>query len=273
MQIDRRITNGLAWAGAFLVVGVPTADLLSAQFLGDRTAPTAQIAVVEERPSAPTPAPQAQRPEPKPVEVAAVAPAKPAAQNTDVVENFVQSGRKLPSYISDAPAEKPVAPAAKPAEAATVKPEVTAPAKPTQTAAAPAPTRTPIITDPAPATDPVETASISPKVAPMPMPLSMRPQPVAVATANTAAPSVLFPANEPVFVPPSVQPAPQAEITAEDLEDWETGPLADFLERRQAPQQAQIAPRYNDDEEFYFDREREFQQRDRLVGRELFFYP
>ncbi|WP_108461167.1 hypothetical protein [Devosia naphthalenivorans] len=273
MQIDRRITNGLAWAGAFLVVGVPTADLLSAQFLGDRAAPTAQIAVVEERPSAPTPAPQAQRPEAKPVEVAAVAPAKPAAQNTDVVENFVQSGRKLPSYISDAPAEKPVAPAAKPAETATVKPEVTAPAKPTQTAVAPAPARTPIITEPAAATDPVETASISPKVAPVPMPLSMRPEPVIVATANPVAPSVVFPANEPVFVPPSVQPAPQAEITAEDLEDWETGPLADFLARRQAPQQAQIAPRYNDDDEFFFDRDREFQQRDRLIGQELFFYP
>ena len=260
MQIDRRITNGLAWAGAFLVVGVPAADLLSAQFLGDRPA---QIAVIDERPTAPTPAPRAQRPQAKPVEVAAVAPAK----STDVVENFVQSGKKLPSYISDAPAENPVAPAAKPTETATVKPEAIAPAKPTQTAAAPAPTRIPILTDP------VETASISPKIAPVPMPLSMRPQPVVVATAKPVAPSVVFPANEPVFVPPSVQPAPQAEITAEDLEDWETGPLADFLARRQAPQQARIAPRYNDDEEPFFYSDREFQQRDRLVGPEMFFFP
>ena len=30
MSIDRRITNGLAWAGVFIVVGVPAADLLSA---------------------------------------------------------------------------------------------------------------------------------------------------------------------------------------------------------------------------------------------------
>jgi hypothetical protein len=98
MQINRRFTNGLAWAGAFLVVGVPTADLLSAQFMGDRSAaPAVQIAVATPQAVAPVPAPQSQRPAPKPVEIAAVAPApkpvtaapaKPASTG-NVVDNFV----------------------------------------------------------------------------------------------------------------------------------------------------------------------------------------
>jgi hypothetical protein len=290
MPIDRRITNGLAWAGAFLVVGVPTADLLSAQFLGDKAAPpAAQIAVVTPQNVAPVPAPQSQRPPaPKPVEVAAVkpaapapapasSPAKPVAPSADAVENFVQSGKPLPSYITDAPAPKPmetaaVKPAAPAPAPAPVAPQPAPVAQPQIAAAAPVPVRTPIITQPAlatPATDPIQTAAIPPKVAPTPMPLSMRPRPAIVAAANQ---QTGFAVNEPVFVPPTVQPMPPADITAEELEDWETGPLADFLARRQGQQQAEVEPRYNQDEEFFFERGQEFQRRDRLVGPEMFFY-
>ena len=46
MKFDRRVTNGLAWAGLFVVVGVPAADLLSAQFLGEPE----RVAVVSPRP-------------------------------------------------------------------------------------------------------------------------------------------------------------------------------------------------------------------------------
>src|SRR5690606_38754562 len=107
MKIDRRITNGLAWAGVLLVVGVPAVDLLSAQFMSgpDRSAPP-QIAVIE--PEAPVPAPLEQRPDAE--EVASVAPvvikpaAKPATQTGDAVDSFVQSGRPLPSYITGADA-------------------------------------------------------------------------------------------------------------------------------------------------------------------------
>jgi hypothetical protein len=117
----------------------------------------------------------------------------------------------------------------------------------------------------------VQTASIPQKVAPMPMPLSMRPKPVAVAAANPVVNQPAFVVNEPVFVPPSVQPVPRAEITAEDLEDWEAGPLAEFLARRQAPREAE-APVFADDEEFFVERAPRFPRRDRLVGPELFFY-
>ncbi|MDB5473423.1 MAG: hypothetical protein JWP99_726 [Devosia sp.] len=311
MQIDRRITNGLAWAGVLLVVGVPTADLLSAQFMGERpAASTAQIGLVEEKVAvvqdklvAPVPAQRSQRPAEKPVEVAIAqpvqpvanpAPAKPVSGRADPVDDFVQSGKPMPSYITDAPAPLQAAPV-KPAPALAPVPSAAAPAPAAQApltpaqprvAALPAPAGPPALTGPAPAaTVPVQTAAIAPKVAPTPMPLSMRPRAVAVAPINPGAPPATIARSEPVFVPPSVQPVPPAQITAEDLEDWETGPLADFLARRQGgqvPQQADAQSRFSDDEEAFFEREdeeeaffereQEFRRRDRLVGPEMFFY-
>ena len=268
MNIDRRITNGLAWAGVLLVVGVPTADLLSAQFMGNPAAPApAQIAVV--RPVAPIPAPLSQRPAApvaKPAEqVAAVAPAKPvvapatpvvaatkpvvapAAQTADAVDAFLQSGRQLPSYITDAPT--------------TPAPQVaaTAPARPVIT--------TPPAAQPS-AVDPIEVASIAPqKVAPTPMPLSMRPQPLPVALVR-----------DPVVIPPGLTPAqppvvvrPPANITAADLQDWETGPLSDFLAQRQGGNAANTEV---DADGFFLDEGPNRPRRDRIIAREAepFFF-
>jgi hypothetical protein len=262
MSIDRRITNGLAWAGVLLVVGVPTADLLSAQFIGAPAgrAPV-QVAVIE--PVAPVPAPLSQRPD-APVaapaaEVAVVAPTKPAAplakpevapaaQTAEVGDAFLQSGRSLPSYITgaDTPAAASVA---------------TTP-----------PVRTPIVTAPAAGDiDPVEVAAIPPqKVAPVPMPLSMRPQPVAVALVRDPA----------VVIPPGLTPAapagvirPPANVTADDLDDWETGPLSEFLARRQQQAgNAYVDPAYDADG-FFLD-EGPNRSRARVIAREVdsFFF-
>ncbi|QQR34508.1 hypothetical protein JI749_08860 [Devosia oryziradicis] len=267
MNIDRRITNGLAWAGVLLVVGVPTADLLSAQFMGKPAAPAPeQIAIV--RPVAPVPAPLSQRPAaPVAEQVAAVAPAKPVAepakpavastkpvvapatQTADAVDAFLQSGRQLPSYITGA--DVPASPAA-----------------PT-TVAATTPTRPVISTTPAPVTqppavDPIEVASIAPqKVAPTPMPLSMRPKPVPVALVR-----------DPVVIPPALTPAPStgavrppANVTSADLQDWETGPLSDFLAQRQAGQAV-------DADGFFLDEAPQRPRRDRIIAREVepFFF-
>jgi hypothetical protein len=251
MSIDRRITNGLAWAGVFIVVGVPAADLLSAQFSGERA--PAQVAVIE--PVAPVPAPLSQRPDTpvaKPaVEVAVAAPAQPAApaakpavtpaaQTADVVDAYLQSGRPLPSYITGGGAA------------------------PTEVAATP-PARTPIVTtpaaEPAAEVDPVEVAAIAPqKVAPVPMPLSMRPKPVVA-----VAPPV-------VVIPPSVG-LPPANVTAADLEDWETGPLSEFLaQRQQQAGNAYVDPGY-DPNGFYLD-EGPNRSRARVIAREVdsFFF-
>lgn len=269
MKIDRRVTNGLAWAGALIVVAIPTADLVSSQLMGGASRP-AQVAMVDAPATvpagkiAPTPAPLSQRP--AATEVAAVAPAavakpavvapaatpaapaaqvaakpsQPIAADGDVVSTYLNSGRKLPSYITDG-ATAPQSAVTTPAAPAAV------PVQPV--AVAPAPVTTPA----AAASDPVVVGSIGPQqAAPMPMPLSMRPRPVAAATpAQTVV--------EPVVLPP-------AELTAEDLNDWETGPLAEFLAKRQGKAtQAKPLPADYDADGFFLDQGPN-RNGDRLIG-------
>ena len=267
MQIDRRVTNGLAWAGALIVVAIPTADLVTSQLMGGAARP-AQVAMVDVPAAvpaakvAPKPAPLSQRPaapqvaavtqpavakpvaapvaEPTAAAEVAVAPAAAttAPGGDDVVNSYLKSGRALPSYISDsAAAPKPVvttqpAPSAMPAQAA---------------ATTPAPATTPVVQDP------VVVGAIEPQhIAPMPMPLSMRPRPVAVAT----------PAQT-VVQPTVVRPA---ELTAEDLRDWETGPLSEFLAKRQGrAQPAKPVPAEYDADGFFLD-EGPNRGGDRLIG-------
>lgn len=226
MKIDRRITNGLAWAGVLLVVGVPAADYISGHFMGDRSS-APQVAVIEPADQAPANAGQTAPAAAAQTQVAANA--TPAAGGT-AVDNFVQSGRKLPSYItggSDTPAP------AKPAVSTPVpaKPAATAPTAP----AATTPVRPPIATAPTtpqPAANTPVAAVPTVKVAPVPMPLSMRPRSVATVTQQPRTPA------ETVIIPPSVAPTYGPDVSAQDLEDWETGPLSDFLARRDGGQRA-----------------------------------
>lgn len=262
MKFDRRITNGLAMAGVALVIGIPVADVVSAQFMGGPASPepAAQIAVVDT--IAPVPAPLSQRPaaEPADVEVAVAAPAKPvvaapvatpsqpaATQTAGAVDRYLNSGKPLPSYIADEPGSAPSQVAA--------TPTVRTPIITTPVAAAPVATPAPV--------DPVQVASIPvEKVAPVPMPLSMRPRPVAA-----AAPVVVLPGNEPLVIRtgPSVPPP---SVTAEDLADWESGPLSEFLAAR-ARQQQQPQPQFDPDYQeggFFLDELNAPQRRDRFIG-------
>lgn len=245
MQINRRITNGLAWAGLFVVVAVPVADAVSRQLMGDE--PQFAVATVAELPreEAPVPAPLSQRPHAPVVETAAAtpvqppvvkpvvpAPAKPVAAANPVVDSFLSSGKKLPSYITggDAePAQAVVAPAPiKPTAPAVIKPVVA----PVETAVV-APAKPAVAPEAPVAIDPVEVAALAPaNVAPMPMPLSMRPKPV-------TRPLATAPANEEIVLPPEVVANNNAQPpVVDDLRDWESGPLSEFLARRQAQQQS-----------------------------------
>jgi hypothetical protein len=240
MQINRRVTNGLAWAGLFLVVGVPAADLVSARLMGEPES----IAVMSQQAPVPQPlsqrpaAPEAEKPvavqepaaEQKPVEaVAAAEPvktpsapaAKPAAASGDVVDSYLSSGKKLPSYITGA--EEPAQAATTPQriEPAPTTPAATKPATIPPATAASQPPVQPV------AQDPVETASVTPqKIAPTPMPLSMRPTPVSRQLASQ-------PSAEEIVIPEREVADYEAPVTAEDLEDWEYGPLTDFLARQE----------------------------------------
>lgn len=236
MHIDRRITNGLAWAGAALVVAIPTVDFIARQFAAD-AAP--QVAIVQAEPEAAAPelpTPVAERPAApaatpeKPAETNAPALVTAEAEKTtsgsgdDAVDAYLQSGRALPSYISDggtAPRPAPAAPSPTPAPPAEKPPAVEKP--PAQSA-----TPQPQVTRPVIETKPA-------RVTGFPTPVSERPA------------SVARPAVPPVVVNPAVP-----VVTAEDLADWETGPLSDFLARRQG-QRADPEPRGSDSNGFWLD--------------------
>ncbi|MBE7732273.1 hypothetical protein [Devosia faecipullorum] len=233
MLIDRRrIVNGLAWAGAALIVAVPVADLIARQFA---SAPEPQVAIVQEAPeSAVTlPTPTVERPEPRPVPPAQPADkAKPArtadmaATAGDAVDSYLQSGRPLPSYISNGSGSTPPA-----SGNAQPRPSVTQP-----------------LPEPAPAPNPVPKADAAPQpeaqptrpviampraVTGFPTPVSERPR-VAAAPATPVVP--IAPANPPLIIEDA-----GPVTTAQDLDDWETGPLSDFLANR-GGQRAAPAP-------------------------------
>lgn len=262
MKFDRRITNGLAWAGVLLVVGIPAADLLSAQFSGDKAAPE-QIAVVS--PAAPTPAPAGQRPDAaKPVETAAATTKPATGQGGSAVDSFLSSGKPLPSYITggSAAAPAPTQTAAAPKPAPTPAPVVTTPA-PAQTAAT-QPVRTPIVTDP------VQTAALPAKVAPVPMPLSMRPAPIRVPVATTTPPAD-------IVLPPGLgntnAPRPNGMVDSADLEDWESGPLSEFLAQREGRGSSSATVTSDYDPNGFFLDEGPNAGRDRVIGREVAPFP
>ena len=270
MQIDRRITNGLAWAGVVLVVGIPLADLATGQLMGDQaSAAPAQIAMVapiapvpvalSERPAAPvvTPTPAAVAVAPKPTPAAAapapvtaeiatpeaVAPTpagNAATSQGDAVDSYLQTGKALPSYITGAATPSP------------------------QAVPAVVPVQTPAIAAPV-ATDPVVVAALgAAKTAPVPMPLSMRPEPVLIVDGPTQVRNIQ--------TGPGLNPRSSATVTYDDLQDWESGPLAEFLARRQGADR--VDPNYDADGFFLDQGPNGRTDRGRLIGpADDFFVP
>ena len=234
MQIDRRITNGLAWAGAVLVVAIPAADFVLRQTMSE--AP--QVSVVSEtttrsedvRPATEPSAASAEVKTTDPVVTATAA--RPAADSSDPVDRLLQSGREMPSYISGGNAASTPVTAPKPATPVVAKPAPapasTAPATPA--VATPAPAATPPATAVTPAAP--QTAAVQPKPAvTLPTPVSQRPPSVAQ----------VRPAPAPVPPAPLVVEEPDmlGIVTADDLDEWESGPLSEFLAGRRgasAPQ-------------------------------------
>lgn len=273
MQISRRVTNGLAWAGVALVVGIPAIDAVTGRFAEPQAE---QVSLVTGPSDAAAPTPAA-RPQPAP-ESAAATPAQPAAVETasagagDAVDTFIQSGRPLPSYISDAQAQTASTP--EPATPAAPAPSQTAATPPTSQPATPPRTEQTASTTTTTTQPPIETAALSPqitppaaqpaRVAPTPMPLSMRPATRPTQTASTPPaqapglvstpgfnPQIVIPdtvvtgtvAPPPsgAVVPPAPVPGGDVLIGPADLQDWETGPLSDFIARRQGQNEGYVS--------------------------------
>jgi len=212
MKFDSKVKGGLAWAGLFVILAVPSADLL----FGKADAPSANLAVTSDTAQV-KPVVPATKPELKvdPVETASV----DAAKSADPVDTYIGKGKKLPAYISDADAT----PAVKPATPAAVKP-------------------------------PVEVAAIEPvqETPPVPLPRSARPVVKAPVVASVPA----APAEQPLIIDESdlaqreaslgqpdqpIEPFPLSDgsdqasvndetvVTGDQLEEWDSGSLADYL--------------------------------------------
>ncbi|MGV3490472.1 MAG: hypothetical protein ACO1OG_04035 [Devosia sp.] len=193
MKLDAKVKGGLAWAGLIVILAIPGANVL----MGDRAATASTATAAVTTPVAAT-KPALTLPTAKPATT--VDPVQTASTGEGAaVDKFVQSGKKLPSYISDAD-EVATAPAVKPTVPAVVP---TAPvAAPTQVATVPA---------------------ITP---PIPLPRSARP-----ATAVASLPA----AQQPLIVEEPAEPFPlsdEAVVTGDQLEEWDSGSLAEYLESR-----------------------------------------
>lgn len=225
MKLDSKVTGGLAWAGLFVILAVPAADILSKPSQQRAGSVAASIDAVETGSV-------------KPVQTAAIKAPVPAVRKApakvDVVDDYLASGKRLPSYISDAPgavSRTETAPAAT-ADAAVVKKPATttlivAPSVPQ--AAAVGPSGAPA-DDATMVTASVPTGQITP---PQPYPASMRPvltaatQPLIVDEDRVAGRDVTSPSIE--YLEPM---APTPLVTSDELEEWNSGSLAEYLERR-----------------------------------------
>jgi hypothetical protein len=217
MKFDSKVKGGLAWAGLFVILAVPSADLL----FGKPTAPAANLAITSDTAQV-KPVVPATKTELKsdPVQTASVD--TPATANSDdAVDTYLNKGKKLPAYISDAgttPAAKPAAPA------------LTLPVK-----------------------APVEVASVSPvqETPPVPLPRTARP-----VTKVASVPATPASAEQPLIIDETdlaqrqanlnqtQQPVERfplsdgsdetaanddAVVTGDQLEEWDSGSLADYL--------------------------------------------
>lgn len=228
MKFDSKVKGALAWTGLFVILAVPSADLL----FGKDQAPAANLAVTSDTAQL-KPAVPAARSELKidPVETASVA--APAAKTNDAVETYLEKGKKLPAYISDADSPPVVKPAPAPVEVAAINPVQVTPPVPLPRSARPV-AKAPVVAS-VPKTQPLiidETdlndrqATLSQPTAPLePFPLSDGDQAFA---------------------------DDEAVVTGDQLEEWNSGSLADYLARQGLLNEDSEQQSAQDDSDFVF---------------------
>ena len=233
MKINPKVTGALAWTGLVVILAIPAANMLTGE-------PEARVNLTSDTQQVKTAtAAAAAKPAVKPVLSSVEKPAAvvgATAATGDAVGDFVKSGRKMPSYISgnDAPAidQASATPVSKPGTI-TVNPDGTI--------------QRPALAVPAVTPAQPEVASVQPQlVAPVPLPASARPRPQTV----TALPA---PTEQPLVIDentvastgpvPPANVGPEPVITGDQLDEWDSGSLADYLERRGLMSEAsQAAP-------------------------------
>jgi len=227
MKLDGKVKGGLAWAGLVVILAVPAANMV----VGNPTSGTANSAVTTADAGATKPllkVPAAAKP-------AATDPIETASATTaDPVDKLLSKGKKLPSYISDGDSATP----AKPAASVTDKPAAPVKLKPIS------PT-TPIKT-------PTDVASVSPtETPPVPLPRDARPKATAVASLPAAEKPLIVDENKVRQQEnAAVEPFPLSDdevVTGDQLEEWDSGSLADYLERKGLLSQTSAEEGYDPD--------------------------
>lgn len=222
MKLDGKLKGGLAWAGLVVILAVPAADIV----MGPRDGARSVSALPAEG-----------KPAAAPAIPAAADPVETASTALDPVKSYLDKNKKLPDYISGGTPDS-AAVAAKPAG----KPDLTLPQGGTATT---------------PAT---ETAAVT-ETPPVPLPRSARPKPApelevaslpavpaapASNSASEAAPLVLtqkeearakagpsFPLSDGGDGSTVVRNDADAPVVGGDqLEEWDSGSLAQYLERK-----------------------------------------
>jgi hypothetical protein len=254
MSIGRRVAGGLAWAGLVVVVAVPSADAITSVFIPKTDTAVSVVApVVAPDLMAPTPAVRSaritelQQGVRQATDVASIKPVKPvtvttdepidAAHTADAVDEFLSSGKPMPAYISGAQTAAVDTTSVKPIKVIPATTEI-AVGSDTQVAAIDTTPKSQVtITTEQPGIDPMEVSSIGPQVdlvGPVPMPASMRPvgtpqQTYQVGDERPGDPVVL---PQDAVVDESFATNDQV-VTADELQGWNHGSLADYLAEQQ----------------------------------------
>ena len=244
MKFDRRLINGLAWAGLGLVIAVPVADVATSALAGKMTAPVLSVMPITSVAPATVAAQAVETPAvdvavaapavtPRPADAPVGEPAVAAVKPVTGVEKFTSAGKQLPSYISDAGA----AVVETPTVAAVGKPPAVTPTMTgVETAAAKPKAPEAEAPEVALATPALPTFEADP---PVPMPASARPlpSPVPAVVAVSPQPPVLI-IDEPTVKPKKRVTRVQAGsnldemVGPDELAQWESGPLSEFLAKR-----------------------------------------
>lgn len=234
MKLDSKLKGGLAWAGLVVVLAVPAANVLMGTPIEQaRSVTTSDTAVIPTGKPAGTPV----KDQLDPIETASVS-------GKDPVKVYLDKGKKLPSYISDggastgaaAPAKGAVAPA-KSTDTASLSPgkagttELALPAAAPAAAASAPPVPLPRSARP----KDTAIAAVAPAQA---MPAPVKPAATAPAAAASAADKPLILDEKQVAAAQQAEPFPlsdgnSSDVVREDqLEEWDSGSLADYLERK-----------------------------------------
>ena len=215
MKLDGKVKGGLAWAGLVVILAVPAANMV----VGNPTAGTASTAVTADA-SATKPAlklPAAKPAATDPIETA-------SATSEDPVDKLLAKGKKLPSYISDGD------------NASTQQPVTLKPVKPA-----------------APVTAPTDVATVAPTETnpPVPLPRTARPSGTAVASLPAAEKPLILDENKVKQQEnAAIEPFPLSDdevVTGDQLEEWDSGSLADYLARKGLLSQSSADESYDPD--------------------------